>query len=63
MQKYFTSIFTEKIGYALSQCHTEACPSEDEIWNEMISKVRLEKYENNDIYECSKAGIFFWKNI
>ena len=58
MQKYFTSIFTDKTGYGLSQYNVDVC-TQDEI----ISKVRLEKYERkyNIHAEQSKAGNCFEK--
>ena len=39
--KHFTSIFTDKKGYGLSQYDVEVCTKEDE----MMCRVRQEEYE------------------
>ena len=56
MPKYFTSIFTDKKGYGLSQYNEEVCIQEDEI----INKVRAEEYERNAIFILSKARLEFF---
>ena len=40
MPKHFTSIFTDKKGYSLSQYNVEVCTQEDEIWNDVLSETR-----------------------
>ena len=58
MQKYFTSIFTDKKGYGLSQYNVEVC-TQDEI----MSRVRLEECERNIIFMLNKARLeIFLKN-
>ena len=57
MQKYFTSFFTDKKGYGLSQYNVEVCTLEDEI----ISRVRPEEYERNDSCRAKRGWILFGK--
>ena len=52
MQKYFTSIFTNKKGYGLSQYKVEVC-TQDEI----MSGVRLEECERNIILMLSEVRL------
>ena len=41
MQKYFTSIFTDKKGYGLSQYNEEVSTEEDEIYKIMSRELRM----------------------
>ena len=52
MQKYFTSILTDKKGYGLSQSNVE-------VWmkDKIMSRVRLEECERNIMFMQSKARL------
>ena len=52
MQKYFTSVFTDKRIYGLSQYNVEVC-----TWDEILSRVRLEKCERSIILMPSGARL------
>ena len=60
MQKYFTSIFTGKIGYGLRHYNVKVCTYEDEI----MRRVRPEEWERKIIFMPSEARLkIFLKNI
>ena len=62
MQKYFTSIFTNKKGYGLSQYNVKYTHKKMTYeWNNEQSETRRMGKRNNIHAEQSEAGNFFEK--
>ena len=56
MQKYFTSIFTGKKGYGLSQYNVKYAHKKMK-YDEIISRVRPEEWERRIIFMPSEARL------